>query len=48
MSLAVNPELGRPEHHEYRWVSIAGARLLVAPRLLPIVDWVAAQLLVVE
>lgn len=48
VSLAVNPELGRPEHHEYRWVSIAGARLLVAPRLLPIVDWVAAQLLVVE
>ena len=37
--LAPSPELGRPEHHEYRWATDAEARSLLPPRLLPILDW---------
>lgn len=44
VTLPVNPELGRPEHHEYRWVDLAQARRLAAPRLQRVVDWVARQL----
>jgi len=40
VSLPVNPELGRPEHHEFRWVSYADARRLLPERLQPILDWV--------
>ncbi len=39
IELPVNPELGRPEHHEWRWTSFDEARELVAPRLRFIVDW---------
>jgi len=37
--LPVSPELGRPEHHEYRWTSPAEARRLLPSRLQPILDW---------
>jgi bis(5'-nucleosidyl)-tetraphosphatase len=37
--LPISPELGRPEHHEFRWLSYEEARRLVAPRLVPILDW---------
>ena len=37
---SVNPALGRPEHHEYRWVRLDEARELVADRLQPVLDWV--------
>jgi 8-oxo-dGTP pyrophosphatase MutT (NUDIX family) len=37
--LPISPELGRPEHHEYRWVSYEAARALMAPRLVPILEW---------
>jgi bis(5'-nucleosidyl)-tetraphosphatase len=37
--LPVSPELGRPEHHEYRWVSRAEAGRLLPPRLHPILAW---------
>jgi bis(5'-nucleosidyl)-tetraphosphatase len=40
VSLPVNPELGRPEHHEFRWVSYAEAKRLLPERLQPILDWV--------
>jgi bis(5'-nucleosidyl)-tetraphosphatase len=39
VSLPVNPELGRPEHHEFRWASFAQARSLLPPRLAPVLDW---------
>jgi 8-oxo-dGTP pyrophosphatase MutT (NUDIX family) len=39
VSLPVNPAIGRPEHHEYRWVSYEQARRLVADRVRPILDW---------
>lgn len=37
--LGVNPELGRPEHEEFRWVDAEEARRLLPPRLLPIFEW---------
>lgn len=37
--LPINPDLGRPEHHEGRWVDIAGALSMVSPRLQPVVRW---------
>ena len=39
--LPANPELGRPEHHEYRWTDFAGALALASPRLGPVVLWAA-------
>ncbi len=38
--LAVSAELGRPEHDEYRWVDLEEARSLLAPRVVPILEWV--------
>ena len=32
-------KLGRPEHHEYRWVSFDDARALAPPRLQPVIAW---------
>lgn len=40
--LGINPTLGRPEHHAYRWVSPAEAVHLLAPRLHPILAWAVA------
>jgi len=37
--LPVSPELGRPEHDEYRWVAYPEARRLLSPRVKPILDW---------
>ena len=37
--LPVNPELGRPEHEEFRWVTDCEARGLIGPRLRPILSW---------
>nr|MDJ0872625.1 hypothetical protein [Gammaproteobacteria bacterium] len=39
--LPVSEELGRPEHHEYRWVNSGEAGVLLAHRVLPILDWAA-------
>ena len=39
VTLPVNPELGHPEHDEFRWVSYAEAQALLPPRLQPILDW---------
>lgn len=44
VSLPVLPELGRPEHNEYRWVTLDSARKLVSVRVRPILDWAAEQL----
>lgn len=37
--LPVSPELGRPEHHEYRWASYEEARALLSDRLKAVLDW---------
>lgn len=39
VELLINPSIGVPEHHEFRWLSYRSARALLAPRLLPIIDW---------
>ncbi len=39
VTLPVSPELGRPEHHEFRWLGFEDARLLLPPRLLPVLEW---------
>ena len=39
IALPVSPELGRPEHHEYRWVSFDEAEDLLPPRLAVVLDW---------
>jgi len=39
IELPVSPELGRPEHHEYRWVSFDEAEELLPPRLAIILEW---------
>lgn len=39
IELPVSPELGRPEHHEWRWVSFDEAEDLLPPRLAAVLDW---------
>jgi 8-oxo-dGTP pyrophosphatase MutT (NUDIX family) len=39
VTFSVNPRLGRPEHHEYRWVNFAGLKKLAPVRLYPVIDW---------
>ena len=39
VSLPVNPELGRAEHNEYRWMPAREARSLLSPRVLVVLDW---------
>ncbi len=42
--LPPNPELGRPEHSEYRWVDRAEAWNLLTPRVRAILEWTDAVL----
>jgi len=44
VSFSVNPEIGAPEHHEFRWVSGDELQRLCSERLLPVVEW-SVQLL---
>jgi bis(5'-nucleosidyl)-tetraphosphatase len=37
--LPVSPELGHPEHDEFRWLDYATARSLLVPRVAAILDW---------
>jgi 8-oxo-dGTP pyrophosphatase MutT (NUDIX family) len=39
VEMGVSPELGRPEHHEFRWVSFDEAYDLSAPRVRQVVKW---------
>ena len=39
IELPVSPELGRPEHHEYRWVGFDEAEDLLPPRLAVVLEW---------
>ena len=40
--LPISPELGHPEHHEYRWAGYEEARKLLVPRVARILDWAHA------
>ena len=42
--LPVNPELGRPEHHEFRWLDYAAARALLNDRVAAILDWARGRI----
>jgi len=44
IELPVSTALGRPEHHEFRWVSLDEAEELLPPRLTVILDWVKKTL----
>jgi len=39
VTLPVSPELGRAEHHEWRWVTFDEAEDLLPPRLALVLDW---------
>ncbi len=39
VTLGVNPTLGRPEHHAFRWASFVEAARMTVPRLHPILVW---------
>ena len=39
IELPVSKELGRPEHHEYRWVTLDQAEELLPPRLAVVLEW---------
>jgi len=41
VTLPVNPELGRPEHSEFRWADFDEAVKLVSPRVRPVLLWAA-------
>lgn len=41
--LPVSEELGRPEHHEFRWLGYGAARGLLADRVKPVLDWANAR-----
>jgi bis(5'-nucleosidyl)-tetraphosphatase len=42
--LPVSAELGRPEHHEFRWLDLVVARKLVVPRIAAVLDWVGGRI----
>lgn len=39
VKLPVNPELGMPEHQEFRWLRFDDARVLVVPRIAAVLGW---------
>jgi len=40
----INPEIGGPEHHEYRWASLSDAQALLPERLIPVLAWAQDKL----
>lgn len=39
VEMGISPELGRPEHHEYRWLGFDEAFDLASPRVREVVRW---------
>ena len=44
VELKVSQELGRPEHHEYRWADYAEALGRASGRLKPVLEWAAGKI----
>lgn len=44
VTLPVNPEIGKPEHHEFRWLTFADAQELVVPRISAVLAWARERL----
>jgi len=42
--LGISPELGRPEHHEYRWVSARQGFELLNGRVAAVLDWALVRI----
>jgi 8-oxo-dGTP pyrophosphatase MutT (NUDIX family) len=42
VTFSINPELGAPEHHEYRWLTFEEAAGLLPERLRPVLEWAGA------
>lgn len=42
--MGISPELGRPEHHEFRWLDYDTAYSLSAPRVRRVLQWSRRQL----
>jgi len=42
--LGISPELGRPEHHEYRWVTFKEGFRLASPRVRQVLKWLRKRL----
>jgi 8-oxo-dGTP pyrophosphatase MutT (NUDIX family) len=42
VKLSANPELGAPEHHEYRWMEFDTAIASVVPRIASVLRWARA------
>jgi bis(5'-nucleosidyl)-tetraphosphatase len=45
VTFSINPEIGRPEHHEYRWLIFEELEKLSPERLLPIIEWANSLIL---
>jgi len=39
VSLPIDPQLGRPEHHEFRWMAYVPARQVLNERLRRVLEW---------
>ncbi len=44
ITLPISPELGHPEHDEWRGVSFEEAQKLLPPRLQPVLAWIKKEL----
>jgi bis(5'-nucleosidyl)-tetraphosphatase len=44
IELPVNPQLGAPEHHEFRWLTFEEARQLAVPRIAAVLAWASSRL----
>jgi 8-oxo-dGTP pyrophosphatase MutT (NUDIX family) len=44
VELRINPELGYPEHNEFRWVDREAALALASPRVRDVIVWASALL----
>lgn len=42
--LGVNPALGRPEHHEFRWLTLQEARTHLGERVRRVLEWAARRI----
>jgi 8-oxo-dGTP pyrophosphatase MutT (NUDIX family) len=44
VKLPVNPQLGRAEHHEFRWLAFEDAARIVVPRLQDVLGWALTRI----
>lgn len=44
VALGINPQLGFPEHQEFRWVTLEEANTLLNDRVRAVLDWAAQRI----